>query len=205
MNKNKKLLFSIISVLLLIIVAVGVTYAYYVATATSDSISDKTAKVSLDIAVNSISTSATGSLIPLNSSISTLTQAAKGYGNTGSTFDATKSCKDKNGYTVCKIYEIVISNSGTEAVSVTGNVSSLSGVDTPNISCNVMSNNVNVTSLSCLVDNAFNSGTNISAGGSESYYMIVYVNDTGNSQNDSGSFSGVVTFNTANGNIEASF
>lgn len=210
-NKYSKgsIIYATIGVCILVISILGSAYAYYVASSTSGNMSSKTASVKLDLDIENISTSATDSIMPIDGSVSNLNQAVKGWDTTTNNYSTVwnplYSCTDENGYTVCNVYEITISNTGTESVNVSGKLKSLYGDNTPNISCNVMSNNVTVTSNSCLIDNSFTSGTNIAGGGNAKFYMVIYVNETGSVQNDYGPFSGVVSFSTANGNIEARF
>lgn len=206
MKENKKMIYSIIGIFLLIIAVVGGTYAFYLSQVESDQFNGNTANVGLDLSVDKISTGATNALIPLANTPSSLSQAAKGYGNATSSFDNTKSCKDMNGYTVCQVYEITIRNTGTEAISINGGITSLNGENTPNIACAVMNSSISVTNnASCVSSTSLANGVNLVGGGSSTYYIIVYVNETTEEQTDSGSFNGVVTFSTSNGNIEAKF
>lgn len=206
MRENKKLLFSIISVFLLVIVIIGGTYAYYNALVRSESVNNNTAKADLSLTINKLSTGASSSLIPISESTNVLTAAAKGYGNSGSTFDSTKSCIDKNGHSVCQIYEVIVTNTGTVGLNINGGVTSLSGTNTPNISCTKMSSSVSVSSISsCTSSTSLANNTFLDANSSNTYYIMVYVKDTNVSQSDSGPFNGTITFTSANSRIEAVF
>ena len=202
----KRNLFIIVGVLFLIAIVFGSTYAYYQARINSDQITNNTAKIKLELSVNKLSENATGDLIPLNNSTNNLTQAAKGYGNTSNTYDSTKSCIDKNGYTVCQIYEITIKNIGTETAVINGGITSLVGANTPNIVCAVMEKNMSViNNANCVSSTSLANNSELPANESIVYHIIVYINDTGQQQHDSGQFNGVITFSTSNDKIEANF
>lgn len=205
-GKNKSLLFAIIGISALVIAVIGSTYAYYVASASNTTVIQGTAAgAGLGLSVTKQSTSANGNLIPLSSDVTTLTTAVKGYGG-GSTYDATKSCIDKNGYTVCQVYKIVVTNSSTAAVTLNGGITALSGTNTPNITCAVMSDATTVSSnTTCKTSTSLANGVKFAAGESKTYYIVVYINNLSSAQTDNGGFNGTVTFTTGTGKLEATF
>ena len=69
--------------------------------------------------VQKISSNATGDLIPLDNDLETLNLAAAGYQDKG-------ACVDINGYSVCQIYHITLTNNGSVPLTVNGTVT-LSG------------------------------------------------------------------------------
>lgn len=205
-RNEKSFLFAIIGVAVLVVAIIGSTYAYYVASASnSTEIKGTAAGAGLSLSVKKLSTSASGNLIPLTNSAAMLTTAAKGYGG-GNTYDATKSCIDKNGYSVCQIYEIVVTNDSTAAVTLNGGITALSGAGVPNIACAVMTSTTSVSSNnSCKTSTSLENGATFNAKQSKTYHIIVYINNTSNEQTDSGGFNGTVTFTTGTGRLEATF
>lgn len=199
-------MFAIIGVAVLVVAIIGSTYAYYVASASNSNVIKGTAAgAGLSLSVTKESTSASGNLIPLTNTPAMLTTAAKGYGG-GNSFDATKSCIDKNGYSVCQIYKIIVKNDSTASVTLNGGITKLEGAGTPNINCAVMTSNVSVTDAStCRTATSLEANTTFTAGQSKTYYIIVYINNTNNAQTDNGAFNGTVTFTTNTGRLEATF
>ena len=114
-KKGKKYL--LIGVLVLFLAILGSSVAYYLARV-SGTLSGRAAGTGLDLTITPLSTSATGDLIPLDNDTETLTMAALGYGNETTEFDATKSCIDINGYSVCQVYQITLTNNGSAPVTV---------------------------------------------------------------------------------------
>ena len=190
-RNDKSFLFAIIGVAVLVVAIIGSTYAYYVASASdSTTIKGTAAGAGLSLSVTKESTTASGNLIPLTNTPAMLT----------------KSCIDKNGYSVCQIYKIIVKNDSTAAVTLNGGITKLEGAGTPNIACAVMDSNVSVTdAATCKTANSLEANTTFTAGQSKTYYIIVYINNTNNAQTDNGAFNGTVTFTTNTGRLEATF
>ena len=206
--KNKKLIYSILAVILLILLVVGSTYAFFIASAGNNNvIQGGTASApDLDLTVTKISTSATDNLIPLDNDVNSLTTAAKGYNFTGTTYDKTKSCIDKNGYSVCQVYEIKIKNNSTAAVVLNGGVTRLEGEKTPNVACAVMNTNISVTNnATCMSNTSIANNVKIEADDEKTYYIIVYINNLHVEQYDTGDFFGTISFSSVNGGVTADF
>lgn len=206
-KKSKAFVFAVASTIVLVVTVVGATYAYYTAVAENNTaIQGSAAGAGLTLNVNNISTSANGDLIPLTNNAGSLTTAAKGYGNAGTTFDATKSCIDKNGYSVCQVYEITVQNTSTAAVVLDGGVSKLEGATTPNIACAVMTSSTSVTNnANCVTNNSIANQMTFNAGETKKFYIMVYINNLSTAQDDKGKFTGTVTFISGSGKLEASF
>lgn len=207
--KDKKtiLIYSIVGVAILILLVSSATYAYFSAQTEDSSIQGGTASAAdLKLVVEKISTSAKDKLIPLDNDTVSLTTAAKGYGFSGTTYDSTKSCIDKNGYSVCQVYKITVTNNGSATVALNGGVTYLEGENTPNIACAVMESNISVTNnTTCLSSTALANDVKLSAGDEKVYYIIVYINNLHTEQYDVGKFNGTVTFSSASGNLTADF
>ena len=195
-EKNK--LYMVIGIIILILSIAGSAYAYYSASA-SATISGTAGGGNLTLKVEKLSTGATKDLIPLDNTIDMLTKAAKGYGNNTNSYDNTKSCIDKNGYTVCQVYKITITNNSGVAIVLNGGVS-LSGDNTPNIECAVMNSSISVTNnSSCQGSSTLAKKYSLGVNSSKEYYILVYINNKEGIQTDSGNFTGIVTFTSSDG------
>ena len=196
MKKSTKYL--LIGTLVLFLSILGASMAYYLARI-SGNLSGRAAGTELDLTITKLSTSATDDLIPLDNDLETLNLASLGYGNEGSTFDASKSCIDINGYSVCQIYRVRLTNNGTVPLTVNGTVE-ITGANTPNIDCAKMDDEVNITNnASCMGTNTLASNVTLPANNHLDYYVMVYINNLDEPQYDSGEFNGTVIFTTIDG------
>ena len=195
---DKKKMYMIFGIVMLIIAIAGSAYAYYSATA-SATISGTAGGGNLTINVEKLSTSATGSLVPMDNDTTTLNKAILGEGNTSGSFDNTKACIDKNGYTACQIYKITISNNSKVSINLNGGVS-LSGDNTPNIECAVMDNINSLSSnTTCKSSKSLANKFSLGANTTHDYYIIVYIKNINGLQTDTGNFTGTVTFISSDG------
>ena len=202
---DKKKMYMIFGIVILIIAISGSAYAYYSATA-SATISGIAGGGNLTINVEKLSTSATGSLVPLDNDVTTLNKAILGEGNTSGSFDNTKACIDKNGYTACQIYKITISNNSKVSINLNGGVS-LRGDDTPNIECAVMDNTNSLSSnTTCKSSKSLANKFSLGANTTHDYYIIVYIKNINGLQTDTGNFTGTITFTSSDGSeVKARF
>lgn len=201
---NRPLIYAILGVTILILAVSGSAYAFFTASATSEAFTGTTLDVKIGTPVvelvSSIGTKGAG-LIPIydgsvdghNEQLTTAT-------------NSTNKCVDKNGYTVCKIYKITITNGGATDTTI-------------NTTINLTANDTNITWAKMASENTFGSlkgsdntlatGTALAGGGSVTQYFVVYLKNTGNDQTttDAGkNFSGTVTVAASTGGtIEASF
>lgn len=201
--KNKKVLYAIIIVILIIVITTSFTYAYFSAISNNDNdIKGSTLDVSLGLKVNKIS--ATGgmgdSLIPIYDGSIT--------GHDSQLETASKSefnCVDKNDYTVCQIYEVIISNNGGDDISVNTFISfDKKGVN--NLKWALMRDENTVVSgnthdITTNINDTIASDTLIKGKGSSKLYFMVYVNNTGSDQSeeDKDGFTGTVTVSATSG------
>ena len=202
---DKKKMYMIFGIVILIIAIAGSAYAYYSATA-SATISGTAGGGNLTINVEKLSTSATGSLVPMDNDVTTLNKAILGEGNTSGSFDNTKACIDKNGYTACQIYKITISNNSKVSINLNGGVS-LSGSNTPNIECAVMDNDNSISNnKSCKGSKTLANKYSLNANATVEYYILVYIKNINGVQTDTGNFTGTITFTSSDGNeVKARF
>ena len=189
MKKSTKYL--LIGTLVLFLSILGASVAYYLARV-SGNLSGRAAGTELDVQVQKLSSNANMDLIPLDNDLETLQLAAAGYQDKG-------ACVDINGYSVCQIYKITVTNNGSVPLTMNGTVT-LSGQNTPNIDCATMTNATTVANNnSCMGQNVFVSGDTLAANDHKDYYVMVYINNLDEQQTDSGEFTGVVTFTTEDG------
>lgn len=203
-NKKEKgaLLFAIVGVAVLIVAVAGSTFAYFSAsaTATGTPIAGETLDVALGVTATRVS-KGTGKLIPIYDG------SVSGHDSQLSTAaSSTYDCVDKNGYTVCQIYEITITNTGGDATTVNTSVS-LTG--TTNLKWANMTNRTTVGTTHTLSDTSVATNATLAANGTVKQYIMVYVNNTGGNQTsaDGGKdFSGTVTVEASTGAyVQASF
>ena len=189
MKKSTKYL--LIGTLVLFLSVLGASVAYYLARV-QGTLNGRAAGTELAIQVQKISSNANMDLIPLDNDLETLQLAATGYQDKG-------ACVDINGYSVCQIYKITVTNNGSVPLTMNGTVT-LSGQNTPNIDCAKMSDATTVANNnSCMGVNNFVSGDTLPANDHKDYYVMVYINNLDEPQYDSGEFNGVVTFTTEDG------
>ena len=203
---DKKKIYMIAGILLLIISIAGSAYSYYSLVGVNEDSVYGTASGSanMNLKVEKISSGATGSLIPVDNDTTTLTKAAVGEANTN--FEDNKRCIDKNGYAACQIYKVTLTNKSSIDLVVSGGVS-LSGDNTPNIECAIM-NDINTVAdnTSCRGTKTLANNYTIKANESKVYYIMVYVKNLNKVQTDTGEFTGTIFFNADNGDkLKANF
>lgn len=197
------LIYAIIGVSVLIIAVAGSAYAYFTASATADNnVSGKALQVNLGITLSktapTTNISTKDSLVPIydgsvTGHTSQLQQAA------------TASCKDSKNYNVCQIYKVEITNTGTDATNVDTTLS-LTKNSVTNLKWATMSAATTVSTVQDSTSGNIATSTALSANGKETLYFMVYINNTGNAQYDTGDFSGTVTVTASNGaHVEATF
>ena len=202
---DKKKMYMIFGIVILIIAIAGSAYAYYSAVAVDNTTVSGTVAggANLDLKVEKVTTGATGNLIPVDNDITTLNKAVIGEGNTNK--EDSKRCIDKNGLTACQIYKITLTNKSSVSVEIDGGVT-LSGKDTPNIECAKM-DNINTVSNnnSCKGNKTLAKNYNMNANSSVIYYIMVYIKNINSAQTDTGLFTGTVFFNVSGNKIESNF
>lgn len=205
MNKNKKkgYLFAIIGVFTLIVAVAGSTYAYFVASATSDAFTGKTLDVKISKPTVEI-VSGTGTkgsgLIPIYDG------SVAGHDSQMATaVSAAKNCIDKNGYTVCHVYKVTIANSGADATTIDTSVS-LNKNGATNLKWASMSNQ---NTFGSIEPTLLGDDVTLAGSGSVVQYFVVYISNTGADQTnpDSGkNYTGTVTVTASTGSqIQAEF
>ena len=203
LNKNERkgqgTFYMIIAMLTLIVAIVGATFAYFSLQASDENtVKGNAAKVGLSLEVRKVSVDASGDLIPLDETL--LEKAIAGDSATEN-----QMCVDKNGNTVCQVYELKVTNEGTAATAVNGSLT-LTAETITNLKWQIMTDqNTPVTDsgqFKTTDDTEIAKNDTIEANpGTKSYYIMIWIDETENEQNDSdvGSFTGVVSFTSADG------
>lgn len=202
---SKQLAFAISGVALLIIAVAGSAYAYFTASATSNTITGSTLDVKLDKPVVTAVTAdgAKGAgLIPIHDG----SAAGNTTNQLTTAVSSTNKCVDKNKYTVCKVYSVSIRNSGTTATTVDFTVS-LTSTGT-NVTWAKMNSATEFGSLKGS-DNVLASNVGLAGGATVTKHFVVYLKNTGADQTstDAGkTISGTVTVTASTGSqVQATF
>lgn len=206
-NNGKGIFYGVIGVATLIVAIIGATFAYFSATAENTGvITGNAARAGLDLQVRKVSTDAAGDLIPLNDA-----DVAKGLAGDSAT--SNKKCVDKNGNTVCQIYEIKVTNSGSSSVVLKGNMT-LSATTFQNLKWQLLTGN---EEASIATNSTYNPSSKtelvasetLSSSGSKKYYVMIWISnkEADQSSQDTGTFTGTVKFDSADGRtgVSASF
>ena len=193
-NNGKGIFYGVIGVATLIVAIIGATFAYFTATASNTStIAGNAASVGLSLSVEKVSNGDKGLVPQLETSLSA---AMKGIDGAGTGVD---SCIDANGNTVCQVYKITVGNTGTAEAKLTGTLDLTKGSVTNLKWATVTGWGSNPAAQGAKVDNKLVENVTISGSGSKEYYVVIWIQETNDAQEDSGGFSGTVAFNAADG------
>ena len=202
-NDGKGITLITVGILTIIVAIAGATFAFFQATATANNISGESAysATTLDLKVTLESKNATGKLVPqlaASGTTNVLQTAVTGADGKG-------SCVDANGNTVCKVYSITVTNKTTTKFYVTGTLT-LTAASMPNLKWatgtsatagfdGTSATTVHPTTGKTLAeDTTLASNVELAANGAATYYVVVWINETGSVQTDTGTFTGTVTF-----------
>lgn len=199
---KKKLFGSICLVLgIVIIVSTGTTFAYLLASSTSDIFGDNIYSFDVDLLLDEMYSSS--NMIPLyDNKVSEAIQ----YSNV---------CRDKDGYEVCSLYKFTLNNSNTSlSYTLNGYLKTTSTTyTTSNLKYQIYDTSYNAISdvmTISLTDSekvyfTLNNTTvnTIIDGSSVSYYLVIWISDIGKLQTAdySKTFTGVVGFESTSGEI----
>ena len=214
-GKGPGIFYAVVGVATLVVAIIGATFAYFSASDTKADITGTTAESGgITLTVTPI-TDKTTKLIPLNlvtkqSEKDTVDQFADALGTTKG-----DSCKDSNGNTVCQVYSVYVKNKSTNAaIQVRGTLNLAS--EATNMKWQLLTNATSTTraDFATVVDKGVtgnvtvggNTGgtgaeaasQDLAANGEATYYVLVWLEETGAEQQtyDAGqSFTGTVTFN----------
>lgn len=160
------------------------------------------------------STYTSGSMIPqyaYNNSTNVLALAFTGA-------SGKDKCVDANGNVICKVYTFTVRNNSTATVVVDGSIKFTS--PTTNLKWALMTNATTVPTITSTTDTDIHSATTsdvdfatsvslVPSGGASStsaasgsykqYWIIFWINETGATQTDSGTWSATISFTSSNG------
>lgn len=202
---NRPLVYAILGVTLLVLAVSGSAYAFFTAQATSDQFSGNTIDVQIKKPVVTLVVGdKTKGLIPIYDGSVTghpeqLTTATKKTPN---------PCVDKNGYMVCHVYKVTLSNEGSTATTVDTSITLNTG-GAANVTWAKMTNQTTFGSLKG-ADNSLAKGTELAANNvTTDLFFVVYLKNTGSDQTgtDAGkTYTGTVTVTASTGStLEAQF
>ena len=223
MEENRKgpgVFYAVVGVATLVVAIIGATFAYFSASASNnEAITGNTAEAGgVELTITPVTTTGTN-MLPLNLMDNTkatdpATGAADQFADAlGSTKGA--SCKDSNGNNVCQVYSITVKNkSTTSTVQVRGTLNLAS--EATNMKWQLLETGTSTAraDFATVVDKGVtgnvtvggNTGAtgataasqNLAAEASATYYVLVWLEETGAAQETadaSKSFTGTVTFN----------
>lgn len=192
---KSKLLFSILGVIAISAFTFGVTYAYY--TASSETSFNGGVSGGLTSVLNLSSIYTATELVPLSDD------------NVVNAISKTSNkCVDKNGYEVCSLYRIILTNS-SDSENLYGYVrTSSSSYTTDNLVYQIFDSSYNaltdIMTISNVTDTTvyFKKNTvnySITSNGNVEFYLVIWLHDTGDFQNEdySKTFAGYVGFESA--------
>ncbi len=219
-RKGPGIFYAVVGVATLVVAIIGATFAYFTASQTNSDITGTTAEAGgITLTVTPLTDKLT-KLIPLNlvtgqSEKDTVDQFADALGSAKG-----DSCKDSNGNTVCQVYSVYVKNkSTTSAIKVRGTLNLAS--ESTNMKWQLLNNATSTTraEFATVVDKGVtgnvtvggNTGgtgaeaasQDLAANGEATYYVLVWLEETGVAQEgvDAGqSFTGTVTFNAVDAN-----
>ena len=182
-NDGKGIFYGVIGVATLIVAIIGATFAYFTAKANDTStIQGNAATVSLGLSVEKVSHGEKG-LVPQ------LETAGTGE----------DSCVDANGNTVCQVYKITVTNSGTGDAKLNGTLALEKG-DVANLKwATVTGWGTDPVAQGAKGDNNIDTNVTVTGGGNKEYYVVIWIEELTTAQDDTGNFTGTVTFNAADG------
>ena len=223
MEENRKgpgVFYAVVGVATLVVAIIGATFAYFSASASNnEAITGNTAEAGgVELTITPVTTTGTN-MLPLNLMDNTkATDPATGAADQfADALGATKgaSCKDSNGNNVCQVYSITVKNkSTTSTVQVRGTLNLAS--EATNMKWQLLETGTSTAraDFATVVDKGVtgnvtvggNTGAtgaaaasqNLAAEASATYYVLVWLEETGAAQETadaSKSFTGTVTFN----------
>ena len=194
MKDKKKIRYAIIGIIVLLITITSSTYAYFAISASnSTAINGVAANVGLVLNVKKITpeTSGVDTLIPqLESAL-------------GTAISNTYKCIDDNNNTVCQVYRARLTNNGNATVRVKGTIAFSNINNIPHLKWKLIENatsiGTNTGTTASTAATKFITETTINANQTEDYCFVIWIDETGSIQNESGTFTATLTFTDSNG------
>ena len=193
-NNGKEIFYGVLGVATLIVAIIGATFAYFTATVNDTStIQGSAATVNLELSVEKVSNGKKGLVPQLGKALSS---AMKGVDGAGTGED---SCVDANGNTVCQVYKISVTNSGSGDAKLNGTLALEKGSVTNLKWATVTGWGTDPVAQGAKGDNNLDTNVTVTGGGNKEYYVVIWIEEQEAPQNDTGNFTGTVSFNNAGG------
>lgn len=214
------LAYAILGVTVLVLAIAGSTFAYFTASANADTpIEGEALSIKLGVTMSKVSKVGENGegLIPIyDGSVTEDEDGASVTSQLQAAASATNQCVDTKKYTVCQVYEISLTNTGEDSttVDVTLNINkkSLSNLKWANMTdaTTVSTGSNAIHDITSNVDAVVIEDVALTKDNTEDNpvkkYIMVYVNNTGTAQTDTGDFTGVVTVTASTGDkVQATF
>lgn len=204
-QKNHKHLYLIIAIVILLMLVLGGTFAYFAFSANNGIFGGNMASVNLDLTVTKILPTTNGVDDVIVTNFNDLAESLN------------SDCSYQNEFASCQLYKVHLENNSNGLnTNLKGSVSfdndtapNLSWISVDNYSSSttytdaILGSNFNTASstFTKFVDNYL-----LTSGSEANFYILVWVNETEDVQNDEGSYTGTVRFEDANGNgVTATF
>ncbi len=209
-NKGQGIFYGVIGVATLVVAIIGATFAFFSASATNgaDVINGTTGQGGqLTLQVSKVQPANMGKLIPMNNHVGD----TAGKDTTYQTATAmANNCIDSNGNTVCAIYSITVTNTNADsAITVDGKMTLTS--EATHMSWKLLTDAttdsganqaVYTAGTEWTIATSLGLGTTAHAARTETYYVLVWLEETGAEQDNpdaNKTFSGSVTFGAGDG------
>lgn len=211
-NDAKGIAIISVGIMTIVVAIAGATFAFFQVTATANNISGQSAYSATPLTLTI--TDATSATVGSKNLIPQLDQDIQ----TAVTGSSEGTCLDSAGNAVCKVYSITVKNSTTTnfylsgSLEFTTNPTTTSTTGMPNLkwakgtstttgfpstttgpfysSFDTFTTNSTSTTQSTVLADTFYLG----ADASQTYYVVVWISETGAAQTDNGTFTGTVSF-----------
>lgn len=212
-NDTRKIFTTLVLVLTLMICTTSATYAYFALSATNNVATGTAATASLTLAVTEAAlktTTNSGVMVPQKEAY------------LATAMNSTNKCIDGNANIICKVYTVTVTNTSSAAVRVKGTIQFSGNGSMPNLKWSLADSTTTLgthTSVAvgtnttttydipagtaCTVSSGLDTGcTSVSlakTSGSATYYIVVWINETGSAQTDTGTWRATIKFEGENG------
>ena len=189
--KLKRVSLIIIGIFCYALLIIGGTYAYYALTASNNSIAGTAGDADLSLEVVDQHPNNEEYLVP---------QLEKGL---EAAISSNYNCVDDNNNTVCQVYSIKITNTGTATVKINGTITFGNIDKMPNLKWRLIQDKNtygNYSSHYASLDEArFDSNLTLRKGASKTYYMVIWIDEVDKNQTDTGKYNATIDFSSSNG------
>ena len=189
--KLKRVSLIIIGIFCYALLIIGGTYAYYALTASNNSIAGTAGEADLSLEVVDQHPNNEEYLVP---------QLEKGL---ETAISSNYNCVDDNNNTVCQVYSIKITNTGTATVKVNSTITFGNIDKMPNLKWRLIQGKNTYGKYSShyasLDDARFDSNLTLRKGASKTYYMVIWIDEVDENQPDTGKYNATIDFSSSNG------